>query len=718
MNGLAALYWVADSHRRWFIVLLTLVLSLAQLSSPVGNVSGQVSTPAPQVGNAGDPGVCPPASVQGSQTDAQFVDDTSDGSPVYDYVVLIDVSRSMINDFDFDGTPDAQPRSPNIFSDVQASAKDFMDSLAPGSNVVIIPFGTGVVAERTGRFSFDGSGGRDSAKAHIDGLVPDQGNTHITVAMNAGIEELERMATGDSRPHVQTILLYTDGTGNGPGDVNAAGESTVDDLLAGLQSYREDQPFLYVKYVALGVEVPNRDRLENEGGIEVIEEAAGQVRSVREIRLSIPHTNLGIVQVGGAPVAHRLCVTSGDVSTPVPLKLFADTSSVPRDLQLNFSPLESEFGTDGIVLSWELNGDGVLYTPGTYEVRVDLSSSDAEVVLVPNTFTLLLTVPPPPTPEPTPTTPPTPTPEPTSTPTPIPPTPTPEPTPTPTPVPPTPTPAVAFDVTLPLELGDERASTKDAPDGSVEWRGELPGEFFNGANARLRFDDDFTVAGSPLDAVSGSFVADGATEVERMELDERLTGTGFVVRVPLESLQALEDGEHTILGSILVDASPEDSFFLPANAQATDEGYRIPVSMNVEVYTPIDWARIARLGSIGALGLGALALLWAARPGMPAHAAIQMGGQQYPLNSGRSTVGGAGDDVPLGLSRTAGTISGGWFKRPSFTAEHDNVLVNGEELQPNQKVRLSNGDQIEAERVIFDFTTEKPDDFETYDDNY
>jgi hypothetical protein len=689
----------APDLRGLFRVLSTIALFITMMiaagAPSTGVIGAQESSPAVDIAT------CPPVGVPGEGEASGAESANLIGGPVYDYVILIDVSGSMNDDRNLDGVPDGT--GPVIFGDVQESAKLFLDSLARGSNVAILPFGNPINPDSVRRFSFDDSGGRDNAKAYVDGLVPDQGFTHITSAMTAAMDELSLMASEDVRPHVQTILLYTDGIGNGPGDRDANGNPSVDDLLGKIKAYRSDQPFLFVKYIALGVEVPNRERLKTEGDIEVVEEASGQVSPVREIRLAIPQDNLGVVPVDGGTVNHRLCAVSGDLSSPVPLKLSANTDGLPVDLRLQFSPAGGDLTGDGLPLEWVLSGNSEAYSPGTYEVVVTASTEDAEVFLVPSTFKVTLTVPPPPTPAPTPT---------------VPPTPTPEPTPTPTPVPPTPTPAVAMDVTLPFELGSQKVNTKDDPAGNVEWNAELPGQFFNGADASITFEPAFVVDESSIEGMAGEFQVNGSVPQEVVRLDSGLTTAAVVVSVPASEMQGLRDGEHAISGVLLIRPNPDAAFFLPENAELTDEGYRLPVTMTAEVYTPTDWARIARMGSLGALALGGAWLLWSARPGLPANAAIQMSGQRYPLAGGRSSIGGAGDDVPLGLGQTAGAVTGGWFKRPGFISGHDAVTVNGEELQAGQKVRLSNGDQIESERVTFDFTAEKPDEPDTYDDNY
>jgi hypothetical protein len=617
----------------------------------------------------------------------------------------------MANDINLDGLPDNT--GPVIFPDVQASANQFIDSLARGSNVTIIPFGNPINPDAVRSYTFDTSGGREEAKAYVNGLQPNNSLTHITDAVAYGLDELDRMAADDDRPHVQTILIYTDGVGNGENDRDGQNQPSVDQMLANLQAHRSDQPFLFVKYVALGVEVPHRDRLENEGGVEVIEEASGEVTEVREIRVSIPQNNLGVVPPGTV-VHNRLCATSGDLSTPVSVAISLDFDAMPLDLRLNLDSSDVQLGPDGIPLEWSVERSESSLSEGTFEVHVELSTSDPSVILVPASLPVTLTVPPVP-PPPTNTPAPTPTPSPTAVPSPT-PSPTPEPTPTPTPTPepsPTPTPAVALDVVSPFDLGTQRVSTGTNPDDSVEWRSPISGEFFNGASARLSFDaDGFTSDSTTFGTAHSVFQVGNSAEVEQATSSVDRPSVDTVIRIPAQDIVNLGEGEHTILGYIYVSLEPDRAHFLPADAELLPDGrYRLSVTMTANVYTPTDWVQVGAWIASIVVGGALLAGVWAALPGLPKHAAIEMHGQTYPLTQRRSSIGGSGYDVDLGLGKSAGTVAGGWFKKPYFVADHDAVSVEGEPLSAGQKHSLRNGDEIVSERTRFRFSTDKPEEY-------
>lgn len=686
------------------VCCLAAALSLSLGMGRVGSASArQAAEPCPAPASAGDSTL---ASAPGED-------------PVYDYVLLIDISGSMVG---VTGTP-------VIFDKVKDSAKEFVDSLARGSNVVIIPFGNPVNPDAIRTFTLDGSGGRADARNYIDSLEANNDVTQITASVKVALAELQTLSQADDAPHVQTILLYTDGIGNGPEDTDANNESSVDALLAALDASRTDQEFLFVKYISLGVPVPRIDELEK-GGVEVIEEAEGVVRPIRELRLTVPRPNLGALQPGDT-VEGRLCVVSEAPGEPIPLTLRLDQDALPLDIRLDFEPGAADLGADGVPLRWTLADDegAVQATSGEQTVYLDVTTADPEIVLVPAriplTFTPVFPIPTPtptpvpPTPTPTPTPipptstptplPPTPTPTPlppTPTPTPLPPTPTPTPvppTPTPTPVPPTPTPTPVppvanLDLPLPLDFGKQGISTTDDPGKQVEWTLLLPVTLENGAGARITFTPDLAPA-LPHDA---AFQVGENPPQPEVTLDGRESSLTARVQARAGDLIALGDGDHVFAGRLLIDVG--DAEFPLANATPLDNGqYELPLHLTASVSTPPPWGLIG-LGAGGA-ALAALlgAGLFAMRPVLSSKSRLEAGAIPYQVGAvKRATVGGPSDDVPLGLSQSVGTIQGRWGRRAGFTAARD-VIVGGTPLNPGDKISLSDGDTIVADRQTFTY---------------
>lgn len=672
--------------------------------------------------SAGDAQALPTSGLQAVQTtpqacptqpalqgDSSPTGPTGEANTVRDYVVLIDISGSMNNDIEpIDGFPDGT--GPVIFPDVQNSAKRFIDSVPRGSNVVIIPFGNQVNPDTVRQFTLDASGGREDAKTYIDGLIPIESNTYITDAVTVALAQLARLRQDDARTHWQTILLYTDGVETGLNE-----DQTVDALLERIEAYKSDQPHLYVKYVALGVEVPDREKLESVEGVEVVEEADGVVTSVRSVQLSIPRADLGTLQPDES-VTNMLCAYSDQLDTPIPVQLSVNMDGLPRDLRMELLPGRAELGREGVQLKWTLRRDAGSLTTGRREVRLRITTNDPEVILDPAFIPVTFTVAPPPTPTPEPTATPTPTPIPTSTPAPTPtstPMPTSTPTPPPTPTPsPTPTPAVALNTSLPIDMGGHDIESNTDPNDLIEWRVEIPGEFFNESSATVRFEPDPNGGDVPETGVAGTVRATNGSSGPRATINEANPSVTLETNIAAGSLLTQGDGTYTLRGNLIVMPSPEDASFLPDGAtRLPDGGYELPVEMRAKIFTPINWGPIIATALAGVVGLLILAGLWTQRPGLPKYAAITLHKQDpIPLTGRRATIGGDGDDVPIGLRETAGTIKGGWGRKAYFTAEREGVVHNRAKLDSGQTVKLGPSDTFVVDRVPFQFTTTKPDD--------
>lgn len=273
-------------------------------------------------------------------------------------------------------------------------------------------------------------------------------------------------------------------------------------------------------------------------------------------------------------------------------------------------------------------------------------------------------------------------------------------------------------MTLPFDFGSQRVSTTGDPDEPITWRVALPGEYVNGASARIWFEPEFTGGDTALAGAAGGFIVDDTPERAEADLDGRQSLVDAVVQIPTGSLQTLGTGAHAISGNMLVAPTPGDAAFLPADAERLADGsYRLPVALTSEVYTPTDWGQLGIYGAIALAALLLLFVLWRIWPGLPANSAILMNHQSHPIR-GNSSIGNDGDDVGIGLARTAGTISGDWFKRAHFRAAHDAVEVDGIQLEDGQSARLSNHSEIVADKTQFEFTTEKQPGPDTGDGTY
>lgn len=672
------------ASRLVMIVILTILAVVGSVvSTPVRAQQTASPCPPPVAGDTGGSAPGQPANV-----------------PEYDYAVLIDISGSM----------EGRTGTAVIFPEVKASAKTFVDSLARGSNVVIIPFGDPVDPNAIRKFTLDASGGRANARDYIDSLVADNGMTYITDAVDIALQELRKLAQEGGPSHVQTILLYTDGLGNGPTDL-ANGQFSVENILDALNAYKTDQEFLFVKYLSLGVEVPDKQILQD-SGVEVIEEPQGQVRPVREVRLDVPRAQLGVLQIGES-AATRLCVVSGDVADPVGVRLFANQDAIPADLTLRLDSDQVAITQEGVELTWTLESDAEgdeLVSAGTFEAVLEVASNEADVVLVPVRFPVSFTVEPPPTPTPSPTATPTPspTPVPTTPPTPSPtavPTATPTavpPTPTSTPIPPTPTPtpSVTMEGDLPLDLGTQKVETTGDPADRVTWSTTLPIAVVNQAQARVRADD----------ALAPELPHDAAFQVGELPpqgdvlIDGQQSSVVFTISTTAGALISRGNGDHVFTGQLLVDAN--GAVFPVRDASSLGNGrYALPFRLTADVETPPPWTVIGLvlLGLFLALLAGLLG--WRNRPVLKPAARFEgAGGRVYEIGARRrASVGASYDDVPMGLSQTLGTVRGRWGRKATFTAEQD-VKLDGDPLPAGQSRPLGDGSKITAGRTAFTFT--------------
>jgi hypothetical protein len=196
----------------------------------------------------------------------------------FDYILLVDCSGSMI------GLGDG--RGINIFPDVKDALIRFVDMVEAGSYIVVLPFHQGVVDSFKVRVQYPDD--REKLKEYIRSLKATGDYTWLTISFQRALDvagELGRSPEGQRS--VQTIFLYTDGRGNGPGDEN------MDNMTQALKLRRIDNPYIYARVVTIGriFKGKEREKLEK-GGIQVVENPGRQLRpcysvEVRPIKVSL-----------------------------------------------------------------------------------------------------------------------------------------------------------------------------------------------------------------------------------------------------------------------------------------------------------------------------------------------------------------------------------------------------------------------------------------------
>jgi hypothetical protein len=363
--------------RPFLIMLFVLTLCGA---APV-SWHGAAAQPATPVAFRGNP--C----LDGSAQAAAAV--TSADSPVYDYVILLDASGSMVGNL---GGGAVDP-SKNIMPAVKESLKQYLSELQPGSQVTIIPFTGEIPAGEVYQFSIDDEAGPGSSLAgaydFIDGVIAGQSaGTFITDAIAFGLADLAQRRN-DDRQHVQTMLLFTDGEGNGATDKDEDGDFIVDNLLNAIGEYKREQPYLFVRYVSLGIPVPDAEAMERDNLVDVVE-SIDDVPSVREVRIAVSPDHLPELKPGVA-ATNFLCATSGDIVDGIEVVVSDDPAELPPDVQLAFRSDGDLLTAEGLPLTFTLAS-----TPssglGPFTTYVEVKSADPEVLINPGRLPVTFTV--------------------------------------------------------------------------------------------------------------------------------------------------------------------------------------------------------------------------------------------------------------------------------------------------------------------------------------
>lgn len=650
-----------------------------------------------------------------------------ESKPVYDYVILIDVSGSMV------GLPEGSGHAV-IFPEVQRAVVGFIGDLERGSRLCIIPFSGEVGREDLYSVTIRSTRDRQQATAFVEGLQATGQVTWLYRAAIAGLQQLAQLRDGDARQHVQTLLIYTDGLGNGPEDVS------LDALLARIDAARSDQPYLFVKYVSLGLDVPDKGQLEQHG-VVVVEEPTGEVSPLREVRVDPTRLDLGDIGATGLATASIVTEFASAGVADRPLRLAIDASHLPGGADVRVRPRQVEISAERIALDFQLVQGAALLPPGRYQVDLLLHTDDPELWIVPQVIPVVFRISAP-TPTPSPTAIATATPSPTATPTPS-PTTTPTATatstatipatatatsvpPTSTPVPPTataapvpsatttPSPAQSIALAVSsLNLGTLRVSIDASGDDAIELAVQVPARVAAAGQAlvvRLVTPD---VDPLGLRMPDDLFLRVG-TSGERLG-EARLTAdtdpVTLVVRIDRAQARALGVGKHVLRGELVL--APHWALLQAPGALGRPDGtVSLPYALTIDVYRPFrPLPYLAAASALLALGLfvGASPRLPAARLEGPYRSfdlrGLQGRSPRGRLLGGAVAIGGRHKAVDLGFETPIATVAGGWLwpKRAILTAWRPGVAVNRRALKPGESRRLRDRDTLTFDRrtVVF-----------------
>lgn len=403
-----------DRRIMWLVAALATLLALA----PVAGLAQDAPTPIPPQSGVIDvskatsgqivvsdspavaPDVCPPNVASEAE------------APYYDYLILLDVSRSMRG---MRGEPEKYVPELDIWPEVATSATRFINELDDQAAVYIVPFAGGVLDPTTGLlldpmdpaidpatssiispYYMSEPGSREAATGYINSLYADYQWTHLSESVDYALRLLASLKADDNdqREHVQTLLIFSDGLGNGPGDPEYPGAdaNSYPTLPEILRKYLDEENYIFTKYILLseaanGLSPELTDELIGVG-VSIVN---GKVPQIRELRLAVAPPELGTLDVEANDRATgRLCIVAGDPGDGVEVRL-SDASVTPDDVTIRFiSPDSNVLPADGsgLVFGWRLVEKPEQPRDDTYMAQVIVDPVDPEVIPVPGQFSL------------------------------------------------------------------------------------------------------------------------------------------------------------------------------------------------------------------------------------------------------------------------------------------------------------------------------------------
>jgi hypothetical protein len=569
---------------------------------------------------------------------------------VFDYVVLIDVSGSMV------GLP-AGSGNAVIFPQVQRAVSEFVMDLPDGSNLTIVPFSGAIDDAAIRAFVGIDDTDRENAVAYLDALEANGQVTWLYSAIDHGLSELEKMREADARPHLQSLFVYTDAEGNGPDDL------TLDVLLQRIDAERADQEHLYVKYISLGAPVEEAATLEAHD-IDVRQDPAGVVSPFFLVQVSPTALDLGAMMDSGLLQTTLEFRSNALEAAGQPISLSV-VGALPGGGSLSIVPARAAVGARTTV-TFSLEDAGQTIAPGPYHLDLLLESGNPALQIAPETIPMTFTIA----------------------------------EPTPTPVPPTPTPVPVVGVPAQIDLGSQRLNLEDGPpsDG-MRFSADVPVEA--GDTGSLVQVSVAGVDSSALESDVPISVAldDEGRRVSSLDLTAGRATIPLRADIPGTALQELSAGSVTISGDLRVRAKTGS---LSIGGQPVGDEATIPFRLVIETYRPLNVRALLAV----ALAAAVMALLVGALPRLPRDAilssesgpiSLRREQRKRPLGvlfGGPITLGGSRLDI--GLDRPLGRVRGGWFwpKQAKVQALDDGVEINGVALPTNEHHTLRAGDEL------------------------
>lgn len=195
----------------------------------------------------------------------------------YDYVVLIDTSKSMA------GYGGAQV----IFPKVKTAVNHFVESLDLGQSVVYVyTFDSGLRTRAGIRLRTQSDKAR--VEAIINGLRATGETTAIYTSLGETLKAMRQVRlSSPDKTHVQTILLFTDGRDNQSGD-------SFGQIASQFRLAKGENPYLFLKYVTLGTTAD--PRWKSIDGVDVVTNPPGVLQQLQSVRVLPVDLDFGSLQ--------------------------------------------------------------------------------------------------------------------------------------------------------------------------------------------------------------------------------------------------------------------------------------------------------------------------------------------------------------------------------------------------------------------------------------
>lgn len=287
---------------------------------------------------------------------------------VVDYVILVDVSRSMTG---WQG-------STVIFPQVKERLKERIQQLDADQTIFIQPFADGLRPGR--RFQVRSSADRERAIAFVDSLQADGSNTHIYSSLLSTFEDYS-LFRGGQKNRVAAVFVYTDGLDNGREG------RTMSQIVEQFRLKRQKYDHLY--YATLGARLPESDRaaLDTVPFATYDETPKGVVHDYVVIEPRYPSLDFGnLLQAPDQRMEQRFRVRG---SLPPGFKLGLSTAFPEMRLQngpaAEVNP-DSLVPTGPVQLGLEMVNARVL-RPQRYEGYIQFHSPEPWVVVIPSSIT-------------------------------------------------------------------------------------------------------------------------------------------------------------------------------------------------------------------------------------------------------------------------------------------------------------------------------------------